>query len=283
MSRSRQNKSYAKKSLGQNFLADQNYVEKLIVSLDPKRDETIVEIGAGRGALTKKLVHEAGKVLAIEIDRDLTPILRDEFGDHDNFHLIEQDALELDFKSLLALQSIPLKTKLVANLPYYISTAILQHLISFRKSISEMVLMLQKEVVERITARPGTRERGFLTVLIEAYFEAENLFDVPPDAFRPAPKVWSSVIRLRPKSGGFPVDEELFRDVVSLGFGQKRKTILNNLKNAKGDLGERIESKGGVNKTLKETGVDPGQRAETIDIDHWIELADYLSGNDPDN
>ncbi|MGI8669334.1 MAG: 16S rRNA (adenine(1518)-N(6)/adenine(1519)-N(6))-dimethyltransferase RsmA [Aridibacter sp.] len=277
--KSKVRKHFAKKSLGQNFLVDQNIIDKIIFSLNPQKDETIIEIGAGRGALTKKLVERAGKVLAIEIDRDLIPILREEFREKENFALIEQDALEIDFKSLVNLQGQARKTKLVANLPYYISTAILQHLIQYRYSFSEMVLMLQREVVERITAEAGTKERGFLTVLIEAYFEAEKLFDVSPNAFSPVPKVTSSVMRLITKEfiENKLLDEKLFRELVSLGFMQKRKMILNNLKNATGELQTKIEKFSDLNELLKKAEIEPQRRAETLLLEEWIDLSNLLS------
>ena len=268
-------KPRAKKSLGQNFLIDQNYVEKIITSLKPQNDETIVEIGAGRGALTKYIVGKVDKVFAIELDRNLIPILQEEFSSYKNIILIEKDALEINFQNLLALQSVPHKTKLVANLPYYISTAILQHLIQYRSSFSELVVMLQREVVSRITAQAGNKERGFLTVLIEAYFETEKLFDVSPNAFFPKPKIWSSVIRLKPRKFE-NVNEEFFREIVSLGFRQKRKTILNNLKNAEGDLLSVFEEKGGIGKVLEKAGIAQKRRAETISLEEWKSLVETL-------
>lgn len=269
-------KSFAKKSLGQNFLIDQNYIERIISALDPKSDETIVEIGAGRGALTKQIVGKAGKVIAIELDRVLITGLQKEFASYENFVVIAKDALEIDYQSLPSLQSAPSKNKLVANLPYYISTAILQYLFQFRSSFSELILMLQKEVVERITAKTETRERGYLTVLIETYFDTEKLFDVPPAAFRPKPKIWSSVVRLVPREAEIG-DEELYREIVSLGFMQKRKTIQNNLKNAKGNLLKLVESQGGTGVILKEVGIDAKRRAESISLEEWQALADFIN------
>ncbi len=270
-------KPFAKKSLGQNFLIDQNYIDKIITALNPQKNETIVEIGAGRGALTKKLVERAGKVLAIEIDKDLTPVLLKEFDQQDNFFLIQQDALEINFQSLISLQSPSKQAKLVANLPYYISTAILQHLIQYRNSFTELILMLQKEVVERITAFPGNKERGYLTVLTEAYFETEKLFDVPPNAFRPVPKVTSSVMHLITRKGvGKDFDEIIFRELVSLGFRQKRKTIQNNLKNAQGELLDLFERRNGVANVLKKAQIYEKSRAETLSLDEWKSLCKYL-------
>lgn len=269
-------KTFAKKSLGQNFLIDQNYIERIISALDPKSDETIVEIGAGRGALTKHIVGKAGKVIAIELDRVLTTGLQKEFASYENFVVIAKDALEIDYQRLPSLQSAPSKNKLVANLPYYISTAILQYLTQFRSSFSQLILMLQKEVVERITAKTETRERGYLTVLIETYFDTEKLFDVPPAAFRPRPKIWSSVVRLVPREAEIG-DEELYREIVSLGFMQKRKTIQNNLKNAKGNLLKLLESQGGIGVILKEVGIDAKRRAESISLEEWQALADFIN------
>ena len=179
--------TYAKKSLGQNFLIDQNYIDKIIDALALQPNETVIEIGPGRGALTEKLVESGANVIAIELDRNLVPFLKDKFADYENFTVIEDDALQVDFQQF-QIPNSKFQIKLVANLPYYISTAILQRLIEQREVFSEMVLMLQREVVERITAKVGNSERGFLTVLVEAYAETEKLFDVPPTSFSPRPE-----------------------------------------------------------------------------------------------
>lgn len=259
-------KPFAKKSFGQNFLVDPNYVNKIISALSPREDESIIEIGAGRGALTEKLIGSGANVLAIELDEDLIPVLTEHFGRFENFTLIENDALKIDF-SALEHQSTTRKSKLVANLPYYISTAILQHLTQYRDSFSQLVLMLQREVVHRITAEAGNTERGFLTVLIEAYFTTQKLFDVPPNAFRPAPKIWSSVIRLEPKHEIYE-NEEFFKTLVSEGFQHKRKTIFNNLKNS----GKILYNKD-LKEVLEENRIDPRRRAETLTLDEWKRLA----------
>ncbi len=266
--------NYAKKSFGQNFLVDQNYINKIISALNPKENETIIEIGAGRGALTEKLIESGANIIAIELDRDLIPILENDFGENENFKLIANDALKVDF-SELSTQHSALSTKLVANLPYYISTAILQHLIQYRNEFSEMVLMLQREVVERITAEIGNTERGFLTVLVEAYFEAEKLFDVPPNAFRPAPKIWSSIVRLKPKAADDISNDENFRKIVSCAFRQKRKTILNNLKNA-----PEILYKEDLKEVLEKNNIETIRRAETFDLGEWKKIATLLSVKD---
>lgn len=262
-------KPFAKKSFGQNFLVDKNYIDKIIDALDLQTGESVVEIGAGRGALTEKLVESGANVIAIELDRDLIPLLKEKFAENENFSLIERDALKLDFREVSNRQTTKDKgqtTKLVANLPYYISTAILQKLIEQREVFSEMVLMFQREVVERITAEPGNKERGFLTVLVEAYLRAEKLFDVPPAAFRPAPKIWSAVVRLTAKETVEIENEKLFREIISAGFAQRRKTILNNLKNAPAVLKEKI---GDAEKLLDDCGIDSKRRAETLTSEEW--------------
>jgi 16S rRNA (adenine1518-N6/adenine1519-N6)-dimethyltransferase len=269
---------FAKKSLGQNFLVDGNYIEKVVASLSLNKEDTIIEIGPGRGALTERLVEKAGKVIAVEIDNNLAPFLKEKFLQNENFAMVHDDALQVDFAAIRDTQSQIPSSKLVANLPYYISTAILQRLIEQRECFSQMVLMLQREVVERITAEPANSERGFLTVLVEAYMQADKLFDVPPEAFHPAPKVWSAVARLVPRSEeeiGI-ADEKLFRELISAGFAYKRKTILNNLKNAPPKLKEKF---GDAQKFLEERQIDPKRRAETLTCAEWKRLNDALAMN----
>lgn len=263
-------KTFAKKSFGQNFLVDENIIGKIISALNLSENETVIEIGAGRGALTETLLNSGAEVVAIELERDMLEILREKFGKYPNFTLIEADALKVDFRQF-ALQSAPFTVKLVANLPYYISTAILQKIIEQRAVFSEAVLMLQREVVERITAEVGNSERGFLTVMVEAYCRAEKLFNVAPDAFRPVPKVWSSVVELTFDKAQTVENEKLFRSLVSICFTQKRKTILNNLKNA-ANLHEKIERQGGANLVLERAEIVANRRAETLTLEEWQKI-----------
>lgn len=267
---------FAKKSFGQNFLFDQNYVGKIISALNPQKDETIIEIGAGRGALTEKLVKSGANVIAIEFERNMISVLKEKFAASKNFTLVEQDALKIDFKQRT--KDKGQRTKLVANLPYNISTAILQKLIEQREVFSEMILMFQREVVERITAEAGNKERGFLSVLVQTYLDVEKLFDVPPNAFRPAPKVWSAVVRLQPKNEAAIgiKDTELFREIVSSGFRQKRKTIFNNLRNCDVVLSEMLENKGGIRNILEKVQIEESRRAETLTLDEWRRLSNFL-------
>lgn len=265
----------AKKRLGQNFLVDESIAGRIVRELQPRADETIIEIGAGQGALTARLVESAGRLIAIEFDRDLVPALRGRFAARENFELISADALDIDYCSVIAPD---IAARVVANLPYNISTAILQRLIEYRHCITEMVLMLQREVVERIAAPAGSSERGFLSVFIEAHCEVEKLFDVPPDAFRPIPKIWSAVACLRMHER-IPVevgDSKLLWQVVSAGFAQRRKTIYNNLRAAPEGLRAFIEAAGGSAMLLEAAGVEPSRRAETLTLQEWSALARNL-------
>jgi 16S rRNA (adenine1518-N6/adenine1519-N6)-dimethyltransferase len=262
----------AKKRLGQNFLVDGGVAEQIVRALGPRADETVVEIGPGQGALTGRLVEAAGRVVAVEFDRELAPLLRARFGGRENFRLVEADALEVDF---CAEVSPAPRARVVANLPYNISTAILQRLIRQRRCLSEFVLMLQREVVERITAAPGTGERGYLSVLVEAFCEAEKLFDVPPGAFRPVPKVTSTVVRLRvrPTPSVEEAGEDFFLSLVSAGFAQRRKTIQNNLRAAPDRLRARVDAAGGGERLLAAAGIEARRRPETLTLDEWVALA----------
>ena len=258
------------KSLGQNFLINDGVVSRIIEELSPTGDETIIEIGSGRGALTSQLLDKAGRVIAIEFDRHLIPLLQGTFAARENFTLLAADALGVDFCSVI---NPATHARVVANLPYNIATAILQRLIAQRSCITEMVLMLQKEVVDRLIAPPGSKERGYISVFVEAYCETEKLFDVAPGSFRPAPKVWSSVIRLKLKpQPAFAKNEKLLWRLVSAGFAQRRKTMLNNLRGAPPELLELIKRHGGASIILCEAEIDLQRRAETLTLEEWLRL-----------
>ena len=265
----------AKRRFGQNFLVDRAVVDRIIEAVRPSPDQTIIEIGPGRGALTSRLIEKAGRVVAIEFDRDLVPALRTQFARATHFKLFEADALTTDFFAAIA----PSPTaRVVANLPYNIATAILQRLIEQRRCLSEMTLMLQREVADRITAEPGSSERGFLSVFVEAYCETEKLFDVHPPAFRPVPKVSGTVIRLRarPRVAAEVKDENLLWQIVSAGFAQRRKTILNNLRNAPAPIQDLLKKRGGASIVLCEANIPPLRRAETLTLDEWSSICNQL-------
>ncbi len=248
----------AKKSLGQNFLHDASVIERIVGALDIQGSDTVIEIGPGTGALTETLVKTGANIVAVEFDRELVPLLEQQFRYDENFRLVNADALNVDFAIIV---DQPKDVKLIANLPYNISTPILQRLIEQRHIFSTLVLMFQREVVERIVAKPSTKERGFLSVIAQTAFDIEHVVDVAPGSFRPVPKVWSSVIRLTPKPA-FVGDEVIFRKVVSQSFAQKRKTILNNLKGIYDDAGSVLES----------AAIDGIRRAETLSLDEWLTL-----------
>jgi len=266
---------FPKRRFGQNFLIDKNVVSRIVAAVQPRSDETIVEIGPGRGALTARLLATGARVIAIEFDRDLVPQLREQFRNSANFNLIEGDALIVDFCRLV--QPAP-AARIVANLPYNIGTAILQRLIEQRACITEMFLMLQREVADRITATVDSPERGYLSVLVEAYCAAERLFDIPARAFRPTPKVVSTVVRLRVRErmAADVKDESLLWQVVSAGFAHPRKTILNNLREAPAPIQELLTKRGGASIVLCDAGIPPLRRAETLSVEEWALLVNSI-------
>jgi 16S rRNA (adenine1518-N6/adenine1519-N6)-dimethyltransferase len=263
------------KRFGQNFLTDKSIIKRIIEALDPQPGETIVEIGPGRGALTAPLIERAGQLVAIEFDRNLIPILINTFGKSENFKLVQNDALVTDICAEIRPAA---SARVVANLPYNIATAVLQRLIEQRACLTELILMLQREVVDRIIAPPGSAERGYLSVFVEAYCETEKLFDVAPASFRPAPKVWSTVVRLklRPKIDFDAQEEKLLWQIVSAGFAQRRKTILNNLRSAPSPLQERLKAHGGASIVLCRAEVELQRRAETLALDDWTRIVRAL-------
>ena len=264
----------AKRSLGQNFLVGEHYPQRIVEAVAPRNDETIIEIGPGHGALTGLLVERGARIVAVELDRELIPALMERFATRENFRLIEADALDLDFCREIEPAA---SARVVANLPYYVSTPILQRLIEQRRCLREMTLMLQREVAARITARPGGKEYGYLSALVQFFCEAERLFDVPPGAFRPAPKVYSSVIRLRvrPQPAVLVRDEDFFLKLVPALFAQRRKTILNNLRAARERLGLGDEAQ--MARALAASEIEPSRRAETLSLIEMARLAEQLS------
>lgn len=274
----------AKKSLGQNFLADERVSRRIVESVSPRPSDIIFEIGPGTGALTRLLFERAGYVVAVELDTRLIEVLRRSF-DRENLSIIEADALTVDWNSLLDdanarwrmlhvdSQEFP-RARVVANLPYYISTPIIERLINFRSRLKDMTLMLQKEVVDRIASSPGSRDYGYLSLLVQFYCEATKLFDVPPSAFSPAPKVHSAVLNLkvRERPAVDVADEKRFITLVSASFAQRRKTIANNLKAAAVALGFNKP----IAQALDESGIAPARRAETLTLEEFGALCRAL-------
>jgi len=245
-----------RKRFGQNFLADRHYVERIVAAIDPRPGDNLVEIGPGLAALTGLLIERAGSIAAVEIDRDLAARLREAFPP-DQLQLYEADALAFDFGLLGP------DLRVVGNLPYNISSPLLFHLAAFDVLLRDAHVMLQREVVARMTAGPGTPDYGRLSVMLQIRFAITRLFTVPAGAFRPAPKVESAVARLVPLGTARPRidDPALFARIVAAAFGQRRKTLRNALSTV-----VSVE-------TLERAGIDPGARGEVLSVDAFIRLA----------
>lgn len=257
----------AKRSLGQNFLVDDSVIDRIVGALGNIGGVTVVEIGPGRGALTERILDTGAILTAIEKDTILAAELREDYKDRQNFQCVESDVLQVDFVAVIP-DAATSPVKLIGNLPYNISTAILERIAAERELFSQAVFMFQREVVNRIIAKPGDSERGYYTVLVEAAFDGTHLFDVPPTAFKPQPKVWSSVVSLTPKPHSV-ADELSFRKLVAAGFAQKRKNILNNLKHSMADAAV----------LLANASIDPRRRAETLTLEEWLTLYELANKN----
>ncbi len=254
-------KHRARKRFGQHFLSDWGVIDAIIRAISPSEDDTVVEIGPGQGAITEPLAERAGHLHVVELDRDLVAQLRDRYGSRDNVTVHEADALQFDFSSLGE------DLRVVGNLPYNISTPLLFHLLKFRGSIIDMHFMLQKEVVERMAADPGTKAYGRLGIMLGCHLRIESLFDVGPDAFSPPPAVMSAVVRLDPlPPGTFEIaDEQRLSTLVATAFMQRRKTLRNSLRNE-----ASIQD-------FEAVGIDPGRRPEQISIADYVRLSNHLA------
>ncbi|AKO90724.1 16S rRNA (adenine(1518)-N(6)/adenine(1519)-N(6))-dimethyltransferase RsmA [Priestia filamentosa] len=265
-----------KKSLGQNFLIDPNILTSIVryAELDDKKGA--IEIGPGIGALTEHLARTAKKVVAFEIDQRLLPILDETLAPYDNVEVLNQDVLKADLKNVLEEQFAGIEDiMVVANLPYYVTTPILMKLLEEELPLEGIVVMLQKEVGDRISAKPGTKSYGSLSVAIQYYSEPETVMTVPKTVFNPQPNVDSSVIRLKMRKTP-PVeldDSAYFFTVVRACFGQRRKTILNNLTN---NLEDGKKYKKEIEEALQSTNIDPKRRGETLTIEEFALLSNTL-------
>ncbi|MGL5055696.1 MAG: 16S rRNA (adenine(1518)-N(6)/adenine(1519)-N(6))-dimethyltransferase RsmA [Fusobacteriaceae bacterium] len=257
-----------KKKFGQNFLTHQNEVLEKIMEVSKVTEEnTVIEIGPGEGALTELLLEKGKKLFCFEIDTDLEKILDKKFSYNPKFNLKMGDVLEADLKEILNDEK---NVKVVANIPYYITSPIINKLIENRDKISEIYIMVQKEVAERICSKAG-KERSVLTLAVEYFGEAEYLFTIPKEFFTPIPKVDSAFMSIKLYNGKYEnqIDENVFFKYVKAAFSNKRKNILNNLST----LGY---SKDEVREIVKELGISDNERAENITIEKYIELAKYL-------
>ena len=272
----------SKPKLGQHFLASDSAAQRIVEALGDISESTVLEIGPGRGALTSMLAARARRLIAIELDRVLAAQLRMKFGQTRNVEIIEGDILAMDFDTIFGpkpgmqrpgLTVEPERVHVVGNLPYYITSEILLHLFAYRRYFAMLVIMVQKEVADRLSASPGSRDYGLLSATAQLYGRVEKLFTLPPSAFTPPPKVHSSVVRLtiEPKLEGLSVPEDQFIQFLKLSFGQKRKTLWNNLKEEHDNDALRM--------ALQKTGIKPSVRAEALSLEKSAALFRALHSN----
>ncbi|RII27743.1 MAG: 16S rRNA (adenine(1518)-N(6)/adenine(1519)-N(6))-dimethyltransferase [Geobacter sp.] len=261
-----------KKALGQNFLTDHNVLARIVDTVELAPDDHVLEVGPGQGALTRLLAARAARVVAVELDRQLVPLLRREFADSGKVEVVEADILRADLPELLG-NRWEGRWKVAANLPYNISTPVLFQFMEHRQLFSRLVLMLQKEVGERLAAPPDCKEYGVLSVFCQLHFDIRRMFLVKPGSFFPAPKVDSVVLRLIPLAEPRVTvgDEALFRRVVKSAFSQRRKTLWNCLKS-----GQFLDEEVQLRKVLDDCGINPSRRGETLSLEDFARLANAL-------
>ena len=246
-----------RKRFGQNFLVDNQIINKIISTISPKNNEIIVEIGPGKGALTLPILEHLNHLNVIEIDRDLVSLLNS--LKQDKLTIFEADALQFDFNQFSQ------KIRVIGNLPYNISSPLLFHLLDFREQIIDMTFMLQKEVVDRIVATHGNKTYGRLSVMMQAFFEVESMFVVPKESFEPQPKIESAILYLKTRTEPLVKNPKLLEEIVKIAFSQRRKTLKNCLKSI-------------INQS--QTEIDLSQRAEMLSIENFITLMnDYEKQN----
>ena len=256
------------KSLGQNFLIDDSVPRDIVSGAEVDENDLVIEIGPGVGTLTAQLLNKAKKVVAIELDNDLIPILTQEIGDNPKFTLIHNDALKVNFNEVIGEEK---SVKLVANLPYYVTTPIIVKLLKGKYNFKSLTIMIQKEVAERMNAEPGNKDYGSLSLLVQYYCNTRIVRKVPPQCFIPRPKVDSIVIRLdRLEEPKVKVEnEKLFFEIIRSSFNMRRKTLWNGVKN----IGLSKES---LELAFKEANVDPKRRGETLNINEFAILSDKI-------
>lgn len=265
------------KSLGQNFLTDKNIIDKIIERSGISKEDLVIEIGPGIGVLTVAAAEAAGKVIAIEIDRNLIPVLQETLGEYNNIEIINADVLKTDFNPILEQnkeingQKIR-SVKIIGNIPYYITTPIIMKLLEDKVPADSITIMMQKEVADRIKAAPGTKAYGAISAAVQYYCTVAHIVNAPKEIFVPQPKVDSSVIRLdlRKEKPVTLNHEAAFFAVIKAGFGQRRKTLLNALTGVYGLTKDEIA------EAIKAAGIDPGRRAETLGLEEFAALANAI-------
>lgn len=252
---------HARKRFGQNFLHDEHWITRITQSIDAQPQDTIIEIGPGQAALTRHVIETSGHVTAIEIDRDLASFLKTQFP-AEQLTLIEADALTFDWSTLYSDRRL----RIIGNLPYNISSPLLFSLMAVAHRVIDQHFMLQREVVDRMTAQPGSKTYGRLSVMLQYRYKMHKLFDVPPGAFTPAPKVVSSIVRMIPRAQDslLPVNFEHLEKVVATAFQQRRKTLRNALSTLMSE------------DDIRQSQVDPTLRAEALDVESYVRLANRL-------
>ncbi len=268
---------YAKKRLGQHFITDFNICRRIARAVNLTSNQRVLEIGPGRGSLTRILLEMAERVVAVEVDQELAEWLSEEFSaerEKGHFKVVVEDILKLDLQTLLQQEQAEDRIRVFGNLPYNIATAVIQHLITFRSHIKDMTLMLQREVANRIMSPPGSKQYGYLSIVVQYHCEGRKLFHLPPGVFRPSPKVTSTAVHLQFRESP-PVEvknELLLFQLASVLFTERRKTVLNNLKRAAEQF--HLDN---VEQRLRAAGINPGCRAETLGLEEFAQLANQLS------
>lgn len=263
------------KKFGQNFLIDERVLNKIISAAELEKDDYVIEIGPGIGTMTQYLCEQAGFVSAIEIDKDLIPILKETLDSYDNFEVINDDVLKVDLKGLIEKNGNGKPCKVVANLPYYITTPIIMSLLESRVPIESITVMVQKEVADRMMVGPGTKDYGALSLAVQYYAKPYIVANVPMNCFVPRPNVDSAVIRLTCHKDA-PVDvkdEKLMFKLIRASFNQRRKTLVNGISN----FAELSYSKAEITEALNKIGLSETIRGEALDLSQFAELANALS------
>ncbi|MBR6585295.1 MAG: 16S rRNA (adenine(1518)-N(6)/adenine(1519)-N(6))-dimethyltransferase RsmA [Firmicutes bacterium] len=263
------------KSLGQNFLVDKNIVDHIVDGAGIGPDDLAIEIGPGIGVITSEAAQRAAKVVAVEIDKTLIPILKETLAEHDNVDVINQDILKTDVNEIIETYGegrTAKNIKIIGNLPYYITTPIIMKILEDGVPASSITIMMQREVAERINAKPGTKDYGALSVAVQYYCDTQIVANVPKEAFMPQPKVGSTVLRLDIREDRLVElkDKDVFFQVVKAGFGQRRKTLSNSLMGVSGITKEIVKD------ALEAAGIEPGRRAETLDLYEFAKLSNEV-------
>lgn len=262
------------KKFGQNFLIDPHVLDKIINAAEITKEDCVIEIGPGIGSVTQALIDNAGKVISIEIDDQLIPILTEQFGGCENFRLIHKDVLKVDLHKLIAEESPNRRIKVVANLPYYITTPIIMMLLEHNLPIESITVMVQKEVADRMASGPGSKQYGAITVAMKYYCDTYLVANVPQNCFMPRPNVDSAVIKLTLHQESIVDinDEEQLLKIIKAAFSQRRKTLLNTLA-SNGNLGLSKEE---IKNILDESGIGANTRGETLSLDDYAMLSNYI-------